>query len=135
MLRAEAAHARGEVTLAIERYWWALKLDPSRAAARTRLAELLAQTRRVRRARGVIEEGLALDGVDDATRGEWKALLLRWDEGEVMDASDVAFEGTNLRALGDVPTARLDAHRTDSHPRGDVCMKDDGDHLDVAGRS
>ena len=107
--RAMASEESGDVRSAVERYSMLLEEEPTHVEARTRLAGLLAKTRRFEQGKEVIRQGLALEELSSTEKAEWKSLLHRLEEGDLGEKApeDADFEH---RALGGVTTARIEAH-------------------------
>lgn len=115
--RAKAAEDRGDVRGAIERYSWLLERRPAHAGARTRLAELLARTRRLGRASALLDEGIALLEAPEEARAHWRLLKEKWARGEIGEESGTGGAFRHA-AFGDVTTARLEAHRMEERHEG-----------------
>lgn len=124
--RAKAAEERGDSRSAVERYEWILEREPAHFDARTRLAELLARTSRLRRARDVLDKGLALPDVEGWKRFKWRELGLRIEEGSFGDAKPEG-ERPTFKALGDVSPARLEAWEGRPRSGGNDSNDDNGD--------
>ena len=107
--RAMASEEDGDVRAAVERYSMLLEEEPTHVEARTRLAGLLAKTRRFEQGKEVIRQGLALEELSSAEKAEWKSLLHRLEEGDLGEHApeDADFEH---RALGGVTTTRIETH-------------------------
>jgi hypothetical protein len=126
--RAKASEERGDVRGAIERYSWLLEREPMHVEARTRLAHLLARSRRLERAFDILREGVALEGVSEEARDEWRTLAEKWRRGEIVEDSP-GEEGFRHAALGAVPTPRFDAYssgRTEAPPGGPSAAEGEG---------
>jgi len=130
--RAKAAEERGDTAVAVERYLWLLEREPSHEAARTGLAELLARMGRAEWSKDVIEKGMSLAEVGAGVRAEWRALRLKWQEGNVVEAP--RGEKPKFRGLEDSPTPRLDMHAEAQSADGDAQAVpfDEGDEEEEA---
>jgi tetratricopeptide (TPR) repeat protein len=106
--RAKAAEDRGDTRAAVERYEWLLEREPAHFDARTRLADLLARTGRLERAREVLDKGIALDDAEGWMRFKWRELRTRIEE-RVLGEEKSEDGLPTFRALGDVRAARLEA--------------------------
>jgi hypothetical protein len=127
--RAKAAEERGDSRSAIERYAWVLENEPSHFDARARLADLLARTGRSERAKGVLDEGIALTDAEGWMRSKWRELRQRIEERSLGE-EEAEGDRPTFKALGDVRPARLKAWET--RPTSGKDNADDDGPLDAS---
>jgi succinate dehydrogenase hydrophobic anchor subunit len=107
--RARASEEGGDVRAAVERYQKLLEEEPAHVEARTRLAQLMAKTRRFEQGKEILRQGLALEEVASAEKAEWKSLLRRLEEGDLGEQAPED-AGFGHLALGGVTATRIKAH-------------------------